>query len=386
MQSRISLSILLIVSLFAGTLCAQENAVLPEGEGGLGNDIRSFPYSAELTGGGVYIRSGPGTNFYECGQLDEGYKVKVVSAQHGWSCIVPVEGSFSWISKQYVTVDPNKPKTGVITGDSVSVYTGSENVQPLYSTTRQGKLDSGDKVSLLGEEKDGYYKIAPPEFAYLWISSRYLKPLDSSVETLKSVKTKSKPEVTVLLEQGGAKENKKLEEYYTLEKQVKAEAKKPIGLQDYSKVKEQMQKLAGDKGAGKASRYAEFTLKRIECCELALKVEKQLQMQDKKLQNIENRIARAHAEKLSQVQDLGKFAVVGTLRTSEVYGSEEALRHYRIVEQTGSTVCYALPTGRAKNMDLEKFIGKKVGLVGTILPHQQTNEALVKFTDIQVIR
>ena len=45
-------------------------------------------------------------------------------------------------------------------------------------------------------------------------------------------------------------------------------------------------------------------------------------------------------------------------------------------------VCYALPTGAASQMDLNGFVGQKVGLVGTIEPHLPTKKALVRFTAI----
>jgi SH3-like domain-containing protein len=58
------------------------------------------PYIAEITGNDVNIRSGPGTNYYRCGKLNKDDKVEVLSAQLGWSRIVPPPGSFSWISMQ----------------------------------------------------------------------------------------------------------------------------------------------------------------------------------------------------------------------------------------------------------------------------------------------
>jgi len=118
-----------------------------------------FPYDAEITGDNVYIRSGPGSNYYDCGKLNKGGKVKVVSHQFSWSCIVPPPGSFSWIYVPYVTIDPDNPGTGIVTGDGVRVYAGSDMVKPIHSTL-QLKLDRGEKVKLLGEQKDNYYKIA----------------------------------------------------------------------------------------------------------------------------------------------------------------------------------------------------------------------------------
>ncbi|HQG48470.1 MAG TPA: SH3 domain-containing protein, partial [Sedimentisphaerales bacterium] len=42
------------------------------------------PYVAEAIGNDVFIRSGPGTNFYQCGKLYAGDRVQVIGTQGGW--------------------------------------------------------------------------------------------------------------------------------------------------------------------------------------------------------------------------------------------------------------------------------------------------------------
>ena len=71
----------------------------------------SFPYIAEITDDNVNIRSGPGTNYYHCGKLNSSDRVTVVASKYSWSHIIPPEGSFSWISKQYVSIDLDTPHT-----------------------------------------------------------------------------------------------------------------------------------------------------------------------------------------------------------------------------------------------------------------------------------
>ena len=75
---------------------------------------------------------------------------------------------------------------------------------------------------------------------------------------------------------------------------------------------------------------------------------------------------------------MGKFAIVGEFQTYLTYGPG----HYRIVDEAGKMICYALPAGAASKMDLKGFVGQKVGLVGTIEPHLPTKKALVRFTAI----
>ena len=85
--------------------------------------------------------------------------------------------------EQYIKVDPANPKIGLVTGNSVRVYAGSDYQKAMYSTTRQGMLDKNEKVTLLGEQADGYFKIAPPSFAYLWVSTQYTKAAPKIVKT-----------------------------------------------------------------------------------------------------------------------------------------------------------------------------------------------------------
>jgi uncharacterized protein YgiM (DUF1202 family) len=181
MRSYVSLSILIIVAALA---CVGFTQQTPAASGDSQEvEATSFPYTAEITGDDVYIRSGPGTNFYRCGKLNKGDKVKVVDKQFSWSRIIPPAGSFSWISMQYVSISPSDSTVGIVNGDNVRVYAGSDFVKPLYSTSLQGKLSKGEKVKLLGEQLDDYYKIAPPPFAYLWVSTDFTKPVPEPVAT-----------------------------------------------------------------------------------------------------------------------------------------------------------------------------------------------------------
>jgi len=383
----INLFILVCLISLASVGLAQEASTSPQGSVSAaeaeGNEP-SFPYVAEIIEDNVNIRSGPGTNYYPCGKLNTGDRVKVVASKYSWSHIVPPASSFSWISKQYVSIEPNNPGVGVITGSAVRVYAGSDFLKPMHSTTVQLELNKGDKVVLMGEEMDDYYKIAPPTGAYLWILTQYTKPLGAvgEVEVIVEPKTEPEANTVAVVPATISIESEKLKEYYALAEQIKAEQAKPIAQQNYAEIKKALAELAGNKEAGKAAHYSEFALKQIERCELALAVDKEIQLQDSQLQHIREQIENARAAELAKIPELGGFAAVGQFQTSKIYGPEESLKHYRIIDDSGQTVCYALPEGSASQMDLSKFEGQKVGLVGTVEPHPQTKGALVRFTEI----
>ena len=180
-------------------------------------------------------------------------------------------------------------------------------------------------------------------------------------------------------------ESELLDAYYALSKVVKAEGKKPVGERDYTEVKKKLRELAENEAAGKAQRYAEFTLKQVGRFELACTVGKEMQLQNKELEKVTGKIDEARAARLAQIENLGKFAVIGKLEGSNIYSAGGQPKRYRILDASGKTICYIVPTGAAAGKDMSKLIGKKVGVVGKIKPHEATARALVEFTEVVVI-
>lgn len=392
MRSYMNLFIFVIIAGLVSVGFSQGTATGPV-EGAAGPEIETppFPYDAVITTDDVYIRSGPGTNFYHCGKFKKGDRVKVVARQFSWSRIVPPSGSFSWIAMQYVKIDPAGPGAGIVTGDNVRVYAGSDFVKPLYSTTLQDKLNTGDKVKLLGEQMDGYYKITPPPAAYLWVSTNFTTPAPqpaaaptpapSAIEP--PAKTaeepnKAAPVVAPAAPAGPITPESALEKYRVLKEQVQAERAKPADQQNYTNFKKALTEIFKDPGAGKAARYAEFVLRQIEGYELARNVADTIRLQTDQLEKVKAGIDKARTTRLAQIENVGRFAVTGEFQTYETFGPG----NYRIVDESGKMICYALPSDSAAQMDLAGMVGRKVGLVGTIEAYKPIAGALVRFTEI----
>lgn len=370
--------------------------------------VPSFPYVAEITEDDIPVRSGPGTNYYICGKLKKSDKVNVVGSQSSWSRVVPPAGSFSWISNRYVSIDPDNPAVGIVTADGIRVYAGSEYKEPIHSEILQLKLNRGDEVRFMGAQKGDYYKIAPPEGAYLWVSTKYTKPIETVTPAPKvtpsptivtpvpdTADTKSKPtptpvpkpEIKPIIPTTVAGESENLKLYYALKEQIVAERAKPAEQQNYENIKAAFAAIAGNKEAGKAAQYADLTIKQIKGFELALAINKEVELQNDELKNIYGKIEQARATKLAQFQTvaLGKFAVIGTLQTSSIFGTPTEQTQYRITDDSGKTICYALPVGSAAGKDFSKLAGSKVGIIGTIEAFPQISGALIRFTDIEVL-
>ena len=74
--------------------------------------------------------------------------------------------------------------------------------------------------------------------------------------------------------------------------------------------------------------------------------------------------------------------MIGKLKNSLVFGSGNFL----VVDEKGNTICYAVPVQSASGKDFSSFVEKKVGLVGTIEPYQQTSSAIVRFSEVDVLK
>ncbi|MHC4060062.1 MAG: SH3 domain-containing protein [Planctomycetota bacterium] len=383
MEAHIKSFFLVCLITLASTSVAQEVGPLPEaapsGDANVAK-VLPFPYVAEITGDDVYIRSGPGTNYYACGKLYKGDRVTVVGSSFLWSRIVAPAGSFSWISARYVEIDPGSSDVGTVTANAVRVYAGAEERDPMHSTSMQLKLDKGEKVKLLGERKSDYLKIEPPEGAYVWVSTKYTNALAPVVTTPPILVTPPShtPDTTPTLPTDVSVERAKLQEYYALQERMEAERLKPMAQQNYAVIKGALLQIADNRQAGKAARFARFALKQIDRFELAFEVARTVRLQDEQLQQVKDKIAKAQASRLAEIQDLGKFAVMGQFQTSTVY----AQKMYQITDDSGKIVCYASPTGSTSAMNLSQFAGRKVGLIGTIEPHMQSGGALVRFSGV----
>lgn len=144
-----------------------------------------FPYVAYVTADDVYVRSGPGQNYYPTEKLPAGAEVEVYRHDPGgWYAIRPPEGSFSWVSTRYLSAgDAN---LAIVNGENVAARVGSQfsDIKDII----QVRLDKAEVVEVLGTELDEsgarrWYKIAPPSGEFRWVSGRYVdrKPVPVGV-------------------------------------------------------------------------------------------------------------------------------------------------------------------------------------------------------------
>ena len=144
-----------------------------------------FPYKAYIGADDVYVRSGPGQNYYPTDKLKAGEVVEVYRHDPGgWYAIRPPKDSFTWVSGrhlQWTGMAPKVPGIGTIKGEGVAARVGSR-----FSEIRdviQVRLHDLEAVEVLEKVATGngssvWYKIAPPSGEFRWVYGKYVDPAD----------------------------------------------------------------------------------------------------------------------------------------------------------------------------------------------------------------
>ncbi|HLA85019.1 MAG TPA: hypothetical protein VJL29_09505 [Thermoguttaceae bacterium] len=136
----------------------------------------TFPYKAYITADDVYIRSGPGKDYYPTDKTKSGQLVEVYRHDPGgWCAIRPPQRSYTWVATRYL--EPAGRRLARITSPEVAARVGSR-----FSDIRdvvQVRLHQDEVVELydgrLREDRE-WTRISPPSGEFRWIHSKYLDP------------------------------------------------------------------------------------------------------------------------------------------------------------------------------------------------------------------
>ncbi len=138
-----------------------------------------FPYTAYAISDDVYVRSGPGKNYYPTEKLAKGDAVEIYRHDPGgWYAIRPPEGSFSWVPAEALKIKDNGLAT--VVKDRTSCFVGTS-----FSSARdvhQVRLDKGEEVEVLdtkqigeGENTQTWCQISPPAGEFRWVFGKYVE-------------------------------------------------------------------------------------------------------------------------------------------------------------------------------------------------------------------
>ena len=151
-----------------------------------------FPYTAYVSIGAAYVRSGPGKHYYPADKLVRGDAVEVYREDPGgWLAIRPPRGSFSWVPASQL--QPTKHNLAIVIGDRVASHVGSK-LDESHDVV-QVRLERGEAVEIVAAEPltvDGqqelWCKISPPSGEFRWIYGKFVDrnqpPPDSVARSL----------------------------------------------------------------------------------------------------------------------------------------------------------------------------------------------------------
>ena len=372
-----------------------------------------FNFAGVVNADSVLVRSGPSDNYYITGKLAKGTPVTVVGIKFEWLKIVPPEGSFSVVAKNFVTRDANAT-TGRINADNVNIRAGS-SVVPLKVTV-QCKLPKGADVTIVGED-DAYYQIKPPADAYLYVSQKFVEPLkqvaaaapakaivkpiekiekkadDANIEL---VKTQEKP-----IDQPGAEslanpivpiEVAKISpttqpisvqaEFDRLESEFAAMAGKPLDELPIPRL------LAGYEGLLKDD-HLPGSMRRVaqaKAASLRVKAHAQTELAAlrKGQEESDSKLAALRTDRTEIQQRVADkiiaYTAVGTLQPSTLQHGPATL--YRLTDPAnGRTLCYV----RSNDAKFGTFLEKFVGIKGELVSEPQLSVKALVATDIAAV-
>ncbi len=132
-----------------------------------------FPYVAYVNAADVYVRSGPGRDYYPTNKLQKGQRVEVYRHDPGgWLAVRPPRGSFSWVSSRHLDLEVDD--LAAVNADRVVARVGSN-----FSDVRdviQVRLDRDEKVVVLEppQPDSPWCKIEPPAGEFRWVFAKYV--------------------------------------------------------------------------------------------------------------------------------------------------------------------------------------------------------------------
>jgi uncharacterized protein YgiM (DUF1202 family) len=324
-----------------------------------------FPYAAYVVADEVYVRSGPGEDYYPTDKIGRGQAVEVYRHYPGgWCEIRPLEGSFSWVSARHLR--PTEDGLAVVAEDGAAARVGS-NLSDARGVI-QVRLRKGEVVELLQDpddaENDGrWWKIAPPSGEFRWIAAKHLSrepPRDEPPEDPRKTCPDGRRPLTPQEFQ---------EELERIELELSTMLVEDAANWSFDELKERTAILQDgarttvEQGRARllAKRIARFEdIKQRQEAVLAMRV------QSGRGRNWGRLPGGADGEKQILQAD-GRFDGLG--RLAHVVSPKLGTPRYALLGDAGEVLCYVTP---APGVNLQYYLGRRIGVVGTrgLLPEQ----------------
>jgi hypothetical protein len=385
---------------------------------------QEFPYKAYVNREEVYVRSGPGDDYYPTDKLKIGQEVEIYRHDPGgWFAVRPPEGSFAWVSSHYL--DLKKDHLATVNAERVAARVGSK-----FSDIRdviQVRLQKGETVEILDKvttsdpqgDKTTWCKIAPPSGEFRWIFGKYVDPeyprdgvrrVPTRVQQVSASSPPSPPPVPpppveprpIRTEPRSASAPQPIAPAPTavsvpmrnLSPEEFQAALDEIDLKVATMVAEEVTVWTFDQIRPRAEMYLEQAQTAVERGRARLLVNKIARFEDIKRrydavntlrdqtdrrQDELARLSRQRAEAAPAANSADRYDGVGKL--TRVVSPAVGAPRYALVESNGQVRCYVSP---APGVSLQHYVGHDVGITGVrgYIPEQQAHHVMAKHVTI----
>ena len=408
------------------------------------------PYEAVVEDDEVTVRGGPGTTqFYPTSKLRRGDKVMVYRHDPGdWYMIAPPPGSFSWVPAKYIRKTDDEH--GLVTTDKVAVRIGSQESDIHAVFQRVLAKDDEVQIlgeKMLKEETEGgrtelWYRIAPPPNEWRWIrgqsvipstglsrpreSDPFVAPIGDNRSGRRSPRaphaedespTFESPQLETPVREYStqdsgfgaqpepAKDNRPLvrkggkpsksppvtrkqddlnTELDRLDARFQAIIDGPILDWDFDQLERDYIGLRSESEKSGLVRVIDSRLDRIANY-------RKVQGEEREVAQIQDETTRRDQE-LAELQRKQEALLVGTRQSQQYDGAGVVARaalnrrgapRYALLNQKGRVLAYLYP---AQGIDLEKWVGKGVGVIGPRFPNSEYRADVITVNRIAPVR
>ncbi len=348
----------------------------------------TFPYKAFVTADDVYVRSGPGDNYYPTDKLKAGDEVEVYRHDPGgWLAIRPVPGSFCWVAGRFLQLGTKNIAT--VTEEHVAARVGSR-----FSDIRdviQVRLHRGETVEVLDGRHDGpasgtaantWYKIAPPAGEFRWISGRFV---DTAFPHDGLRKTRGGDSIAAA-ERPGQPRPLSGAQFESEANQIELDlstlvVEEPTVWQ-FGELRARSQRLLDQADSAVERGRARLLLGKIARFEDMKQRYDHVNALHDEIERSDRQLARVSPRPNGvspQFDTEGRYDGVGTL--TRVSSPRTGAPQYALLDEYGRVRYYVTP---GPGMNLRYYLGRQVGINGTrgYMPEQQTNHLMAQHINL----
>ena len=330
------------------------------------------PYKAVVTTDNIYVRSGPGENYYPTDRLKAGQQVDVYRQDAGgWCAIRPPTGSFSWMAGR--ELDVKQDHLARVVEEHAAARVGSR-----FSDIRevtQVRLGRGEVVEVLGSKTstaggtETWYKIAPPSGEFRWVDGKHIARDDSAGLSRPTGSGGAGPS-------GGRVSPEQFQKAMDdLEVEISAMVVEEPTVWDFAELRQRADALFQQAQTATERGQARLVLGKIARFDDIRDRYKKVVTLQSDMTRADRRLARLSRISPPTGDPAGRFDALG--RLAWVPSPKPGTPQYAVMDPAGNVRCYVSP---APGVNLRTYVGQNVGINGTrgFMPEQNAAHLMAR--------